>query len=172
MNKQFFKKYSSALFYGALALFVLYFHGPRLYHNFKNEDQLISVIQYEHLQNAAQTLSFPSEVNNTIVLFWASWCAPCKLEMNRLKNSVESKKIKADKIFALNPFEDKETELNFIQKEKYPFTFIRDENNTLANHLNIQQTPTVVYFEKTLIKKISSGISLIGVFQAESFLSP
>ena len=88
--------------------------------------------------------------------------------MNRLKNSVESKKIKADKIFALNPFEDKETELNFIQKEKYPFTFIRDEKNTLANHLNIQQTPTVVYFEKTLIKKISSGISLIGVFQAES----
>ena len=59
-----------------------------------------------------------------------------------------------------------------IQKEKYPFTFIRDEKNTLANHLNIQQTPTVVYFEKTLIKKISSGISLIGVFQAESFLSP
>lgn len=171
MNKTKWTKYSSALFYGALIIFVLYFHGPRIYHNFKNEHQTISQTTYEIL-NTNTSLSIPLTNKNSLVIFWASWCAPCKIEMNRLKSSVLNKKIAADQIFALNPFEDRETEINFIKKEKYPFTFIHDEKNTLSQILNIQQTPTVVFFEKTVIKKISSGISLTGIFQAEAFLAP
>lgn len=147
-------------------------HGPRIYNNFKNEDQTITPINHSVLLNPGTSLEFPLQNKNSLIIFWASWCAPCKLEMNRLKKSVEEKKISPDQIFAINPFEEKEIELAFINKEKYPFIFLRDELNTLKIQLKIEQTPTVLLFEKTHLKKISSGISLIGIFQAETFLSP
>lgn len=172
MNKKLLKNYFSWFFYLAVIAFVLIMHGPRIYNNFKNENQTIAPINHLVLLSPGTSLEFPLQNKNSLIIFWASWCAPCKLEMNRLKKSVEEKKISPDQIFAINPFEEKEIELAFIKKEKYPFIFLRDELNTLKLKLKIEQTPTVLLFEKTHLKKISSGISLTGIFQAETFLSP
>ena len=103
-----------------------------------------------------------------MAIFWATWCAPCKLEMERLQKSVEERKISEGKIFAINPFESKDISSVFIRKNKYPFVFI--EAQDVAERINIMATPTTLLLEDQKIHSMSSGLSIIGIWKAESFL--
>lgn len=117
---------------------------------------------------SSEQLFFPNSNHNTIAIFWASWCGPCKIEMERLKKSVEQNKIDSKRIFAINPFEDEVIIRRFLKENPYPFNFINYEQE--LNVLNISMTPTTVFFKKNKIEKTESGMSLIGIWSAENFL--
>lgn len=163
-------KKNKAHVFGYLVFLVVFFtlHGERIINNFKSEGLEISSKTYQSLDS--KTYSFPIDQKNTILLFWATWCTPCKVEMDRLKRSVESGAIKGDSIFLLNPFEEKEAMVTHLKKYPYPFIFLIDEENSVSKKLNITQTPTMLFLQGNHIKRMSSGISLTGIYQAESFL--
>ena len=147
----------------AIVIFALYQLVPRTLRNLDYEGQELK---------AAVATTIPEQVSfnfppagKSIVIFWATWCAPCKLEMNRLKTSVEAGKIPKDKIFALNPFETRETILKFLKTEKYPFIFIEAPEFTQAAH--VEATPTTLFMEGNKILSRSSGLSLTGIWRAE-----
>ena len=136
----------------------------------KNEGVVLSSESYEVLNKniGKDSISFPSSNSNSIAIFWATWCGPCKIEMNRLKASVENGKIPAGAIIAINPFESKEVSQKFLATNPYPFTFV--DAPLVSQKLNISATPTTVYFENEKISSISSGMSLFGIWRAEFFL--
>lgn len=114
-------------------------------------------------------LIFPPENQKVLAIFWASWCGPCKIEMNRLKQSVLNGKIANDKIYAINPFEGFSEIEKFLSKNDYPFIFMNSPD--LSRRLNIQVTPSTLFIENNRVSSMESGMSLIGIWRAELFLN-
>ena len=150
-----------------LVAFIFLF-GDRILNNFKNEGTVIESQPFINLEG--QTTSFPINNEKSVAIFWASWCTPCKVEMDRFQRSIIEGKILPGKIVAINPFETKKEILDFQNKHKYKFTFLIQDEHSLAKRLKISATPTVVFFDGLKVKKISSGISLVGIVSAEFFL--
>jgi thiol-disulfide isomerase/thioredoxin len=113
-------------------------------------------------------VEFPPKHSRAVTIFWASWCGPCKIEMQRLKSSVENKKISPDLVFAINPFETHSEVITFLKQNKFPFKFI--EAPDITEKLNIISTPTTMFLNQGVITSLSSGVSFIGIWKAEYFL--
>lgn len=165
------KKYftKSNVFTLLIVAFVVYVQSPSILNNIRQSGNKLSGQSYPLISDKVAPIVFPPENKRSLAIFWASWCAPCKLEMARLKSSVENETISKESIFAINPFEDLPTIKKFLAQNDYPFTFIHAPN--LAQELNIQATPTTLFInEEGVITSMSSGISLIGIWKAEFFL--
>lgn len=142
---------------------------PRIISNFSNEGQSVEGQEYQIIETgiSVKKLIFPSQ-QRSITIFWATWCAPCKLEMARLSKSVQNGAIPSGSIIAINPFESTDTVRSFLKKESFPFTFIEDRG--ISQALNVNTTPTTLFIEDKKILSLSSGLSLIGIWKAERFL--
>ena len=141
---------------------------PRIINNFSGEGKSIEVQEYQIIEavRADKKLEFPQP--RSIAIFWATWCAPCKLEMKRLSHSVKSGAIPSGAIVAINPFESTEKVRSFLREESFPFTFIEDQG--LSERLKVNTTPTTLFIENNKIIDLSSGLSIIGIWKAEQFL--
>lgn len=122
------------------------------------------------ISNTKALTEFPLKDANSIAIFWATWCAPCKLEMARLKLSVDQGHMRPDQVFAINMGEDPKIVRQFLLEAPYPFTFI--DAYSIAQSLNIQSTPTLLMLEGEEIVSATSGISFSWLWRAEFFLSP
>ena len=160
-------KTKSFYFYLTIISFIAFTQGESVLKNFTNEGREFIPKKSIVLNEDKKTINFPTN-ERSITIFWATWCTPCKVEMARIKNSVISGKIKRRQIFAINPFESKHIVTKFLKKNEYPFTFMTAPK--LSKELNISRTPTIVFFDKNKVERISSGLSLIGVYWAEYFL--
>lgn len=153
---------SNIIFVLILAVFIVK-QFPVFKNNFQHENRLITpakVLSYKD----GKEVEFPPRNTTAVSIFWASWCGPCKIEMERLKKSVESGSIPKDKIFAINPFESDSEIQKFLEENKFPFNFVK---SSLGKDLNVTVTPTTVFFENGAITSMSSGMSLWGIWKAE-----
>ena len=161
-----FKKISNIAF-AVLLIFAAIKIIPRFYANYQKIGQEIKVKERVNLLSGKKLL-FPPDNSNVLILFWATWCPPCKLEMQRLKESVEKSKISSEKIIAINMYEDETTIKNFLKKNPYPFVFL--SKTAEDEKLEIFSTPTTLFIKNKKIDSISEGLSLVGIWRAEYFL--
>lgn len=150
----------------AILAAVLYLQVPTWFVNMNVSDKRISNITVTNI--ATNTKINLDNSKKYILFFWATWCAPCKAEMQRYKSSIESGKIKKENFIAVNPFESPAVQNKFIKKNSYPFTFV-DDGQILSNLLEIRATPTVTFIKNKSVTRQSTGISIIGIFRAEWF---
>lgn len=139
---------------------------PIWINNFNQEGIELTSQNYEVI-STKELATFPGS-GKSAAIFWATWCGPCKIEMKRLKDSVESGKIGRDKIYAINPFESKEVVEQFLRTNDFPFIFI--EAPKIVKDLNVELTPTTVLIEESKVHSLKSGISFIGIWTLENFL--
>ncbi len=142
---------------------------PVMKNNFSQEGQNISTQEYQTISTGgpSEKILFPT-MARSIAIFWATWCAPCKLEMIRLSSSVKKGKIPEGAIIAINPFESPKEVKAFLKDHAFPFTFIED--NGISRVLNVNVTPTTLFIENQKVVNLSSGLSFIGIWKAEQFL--
>lgn len=150
-----------------LVVAVLYLQGPTwLANNSVNNKKITNLLVVDIKTNKSIYLDNSKKY---LLFFWATWCAPCKAEMQRYKLSIDSGKINKNQFFAINPFESIAIQKKFIKNNSYPFTFVND-GKAFSQLLNIKATPTITFIENGLVKRQSTGISLVGIFKAENFL--
>ncbi|MDP7321552.1 MAG: TlpA disulfide reductase family protein [Bacteriovoracaceae bacterium] len=159
----------SNILFLSLLVFVLYKNIPVIKNNFNKTGHLLKVHKAKvYSPESENYLNFPPD-RKSLVIFWMSTCGPCKLEMARLKSSVNDGKINKNAIFAINPFETEKEIRKFIKKNDFPFIFISDPN--LSKDLNITATPTILFLDKNIVKNMKTGISFTGIWSAENFLN-
>jgi cytochrome c biogenesis protein CcmG, thiol:disulfide interchange protein DsbE len=159
------RKHLDKLLLALAILLLLYFRLPEIFKYSQFKGSPLSQRSIQIIVPEMRKIDFPLPDKNYVVIFWATWCAPCKLEMNRLSQSVKEGKIPSDQIIAISPFEPDPTILDYLEKNEYPFTFVSD--SSLAKEFNIEITPTTLLLERGIIKSISSGVSVWGIWQAE-----
>jgi len=137
--------------------------------NSKQEGIKISSHEYQLIDRPLGSAIFPPKNGTALAIFWATWCAPCKLEMARLNESVKNKKIPAGKIFAINLYDSPDEQRKFQNEKKYPFLFI--SAGDLGRTLGVQATPTTLFVKDGVVESLSTGLSILGIWKAEYFLN-
>ena len=73
-----------------------------------------------------------------MVNFWASWCAPCRIEMPEMERAYEQYKDQGFVILALNQDESPDVVEDFFYNEMgLSFTPLLDENSVIANDFGV-----------------------------------
>ncbi len=72
---------------------------------------------------------------------WATWCGPCRLEMPSMAELYKELGPRGLQMVAVTD-EDAETVRAFLARNRYPFTVLRDPQNTLSDRFKINAIPT------------------------------
>lgn len=161
------KKNLSKFFQFLIVAFVISRLAPQIYSNWQKQGMELE--SFDTLNVATNEIESLFLYEKNFIIFWASWCAPCKLEMMRIKRLVDSQDVRADQVIALNPFESLSEVQKFVATTDYPFRFLSDEG-LLAQRLDVKGTPTFLWVKDETIIKMSTGVHLTGLFRLESFL--
>lgn len=129
-------------------------------------------------QNAAYTDDVIDINNNPITLtppyalvFWATWCKPCEIELKRINSMIKDKKISANKVTAISVDNNVDDVKSTVQKNNYLFPVVWDQTRKISSAYEVQGTPTIVVVGKDdKIKWATSGVSPTLELRLKSYL--
>lgn len=167
-----FKKYSSKvinIFILVLLVFLVYQKVPTIYNNVHLQSTKINNTVIQRI--SGEEISVPDIRRNKIIVFWATWCGPCRYELKKLNAMISQGEIKPDDLIAVSIDEKKEDVLKFMNQENYQFLVAHDLDGSLSRKFNISATPTVMFINKNSnLDWVSSGISPTLEKRAKEFL--
>ena len=138
--------------------------GPSLIEQFGQQGSILKPVSIEGKL-------FPIPGQKSALVFWASWCGPCTVELKRIQSAINNKELKAENVFAINMGETQEVIDKVLQERKYTMPIVRDERGELSRLLKVEATPTIALIdEKGRIDWISSGLSPSLIYRLSSFL--
>lgn len=109
----------------------------------------------------AQILSYTKARKLTIVSFWATWCAPCKRELDALTELFPAWTEKYDlQVLAITVDDQRQLPKvrPMVAAQGWPFTILSDVNGQLKNALNFQAIPhTLLVNDKGELLYVHSG---------------
>ncbi len=105
-----------------------------------------------------------------VVVFWNIHCAPCKIELGRIRDSINEGEIKPENILAIHIGTVSMDEFNKFYKESaYPFKVILDPN-VYETYFQINSTPTTLFInDKRIVEKALVGISPMLIYKIKNF---
>ena len=155
----------------ALMIFLLAQRAPSWIANYKAEGK--AVLPFAVLDSSGSPTSFPTPSKKQIIVFWATWCKPCTLELDRFDKAVRNKEIAADSVVAISVGEDPQVVINEVKQRDYAFAVYTDEAGASAQSLAVQGTPQVYHIdEDARITHASMGLSPLSIIRAKNFLTP
>ncbi|MBC7711889.1 MAG: TlpA family protein disulfide reductase [Rhizobacter sp.] len=165
MNK---RKIFNTLFF-AIAVYALYLRMPSIVTHFKYQDQKASDFSVKMVNGEEFKLS--SQSKKIIVVFWATWCGPCEVELKRINTMILDKKIFPNDVLAISSQEDEKLIRETIKKENYFFNVGIDADGSVAKLFQVSGTPTVIFIDENLIINwMTEGISPTLQYRISSFL--
>jgi cytochrome c biogenesis protein CcmG/thiol:disulfide interchange protein DsbE len=112
---------------------------PSIYEMYKSQGTQVQAVSVKTLDN--ESIKIPSGKKNVIV-FWATWCGPCQIELMRINNLIKSKKITAESVIAVSIGEAFETVKKHVLEQDYKFLVGLDANREIADKYKVLATPT------------------------------
>lgn len=142
---------------------------PSFYAHFKSEGSKVS--DFSVLMNNGEEFNSQNLATKKVLVFWATWCPPCELELSRINDLVKEKRIPADSVLAISISEDKQTVDRVIAERGYLFQVGYDFDGVVAQKFAVAGTPTVVFLngDKT-INWITTGLSPLLKLRINIFL--
>ncbi len=158
-----FKKRIWDITFGILILLLLAYRLPGWLEDWRKEGQIAHQIQVLNLEEepfTPQTLPLDSQNSAQLLIFWATWCGPCKVELQRINRLIESHKIPAERVLAISSYEDPQLVLKTAQERKYLFPVFADPQGDAAKIYKVKATPSLVLLsQKGVMEWVTSGLS-------------
>lgn len=156
---------------GVFVVYVLSLRIPGWISNFKIENTPSSQFKALNLKDNSQ-IKFPIEDGKPhVLIFWATWCGPCSLELSLFQKAIDNKELPADQIHAISLGEDPELVRQVSADRKYTFMVYVDTDNLSSRIYNISGTPTIVHLNKDgIVSWIGTGISPLAINRAKTHL--
>ncbi|MFM2049285.1 MAG: hypothetical protein RI955_1833 [Bacteroidota bacterium] len=88
----------------------------------------------------------------TVVSFWATWCVPCKKEINNISEVMPEWKKNLDFDFVAVSIDDSRNVAkvkSYVNGQRWDFTTLIDPNQDLKRALNFQSVPYTIVFDQS-----------------------
>lgn len=149
--------------------YLLYQRAPGIYQNISIENKLAPEFRVPLLTGEVFEISKMSQ--KKVIVFWATWCGPCDLELGRLNNLIKANKIKNSDVLAISISEAQRTVENAVRLRGYQFDVAADTDGSIASLFKVVGTPTIVFIdENRIIQWMTTGISPLLDQRVKSFL--
>ncbi|NUM59373.1 MAG: redoxin domain-containing protein [Bdellovibrionaceae bacterium] len=141
--------------------------------NFQSQGKKISHTHINTLLNSVEkSFSLSNQTKPVVLIFWATWCAPCELELNRINNWLSKNPQFINNIVAISSFETEDVIRKISVQRQYKFPIASDITGELSKSFQIQGTPTIILIDtKGYITWRTTGISPTLEFRLYSFLT-
>lgn len=152
-----------------VVLFLFATKVPSIFAHFKSEGTVVS--DFSVLMNNGQEFNTQKLAAKKVLVFWATWCPPCELELSRINDLVKENKISPESVLAISISENKESVDRVISERGYQFPVAYDFNGKVASQFAVAGTPTIVFLnsDKT-IHWITTGLSPLLKLRLNIFL--
>lgn len=108
-----------------------------------------------------------------LLVFWATWCGPCKVELARVNNLIKKGAIKDSDVLAISIGETPDIVAAFSKENDYRFSIATDPQGKTANLYKVAGTPTLFLIdEKGQVEWTTMGMSPTLELRLKSFLNP
>lgn len=87
-----------------------------------------------------------------IISFWATWCAPCKKELNNINELYEEWKTKYDVIVVAVSIDNARNVMKvkpYVDGQAWPFDVLLDVNSDMMRAMNVVNPPHTFLLDKT-----------------------
>lgn len=87
----------------------------------------------------------------TVVSFWATWCVPCKKEINNVRKKMPNWKKEADFNYMTVSIDESRAEglvRSYAKSQGWDFAYYQDTNSDLKRSLNFQNVPYTIIVDK------------------------
>ena len=83
-----------------------------------------------------------------LISFWATWCAPCRIELPHIAKAYEQHRDEGFEVLAVNVREDPERVRRFAKELGLTFTVLLDARGQVAKRYFVRGIPTNVFVDK------------------------
>jgi thiol-disulfide isomerase/thioredoxin len=83
-----------------------------------------------------------------VVVFWATWCPHCRValkEINAVASQIAANHVE---VVLINVGEDKESVANYLNRNKYEFDVVLDENGSVSQEYQVSGIPKVLFVDE------------------------
>lgn len=146
-----------------LIIGLLFFKAPQFYRQYKLENTVAPAFELQILNGG--TFNLADQRKKLVLVFWATWCGPCSVELSRLNKMVQNKEIEATDVLAISIGESEQAVKQAVTERGYLFQVGLDPQFKVSELYHIAVTPTVVFLnENKQMQWVSSGLSpLLGL---------
>lgn len=144
-------KYPKTLVAGSLFLLVVFsFSLPSGYVNAANEQAPKPALGKEAPLFASKTvdnkeLDLKTLRNDhlTLLVFWATWCGPCRAEIPHLQEAYKAFNQKGLKIVSVNVSDEYSNLQKFLKEKEMPWTHVYDKEMKVASKYHVKTIPAM-----------------------------
>ncbi len=143
---------------------------PDIFKIYQKHGEVLPSGQIVSLNN--EVLTIPSNQKH-VLIFWATWCGPCSVELGRIQNLIDKNQIKKESVLAISIGESPQIVRSYVENKKYTFPVAIDLDGAVASLYGVNGTPTILLVnENKEIHWMTVGISPSLELRLKSFLNP
>lgn len=164
----FLKQHGLNIILAAILIFVATKKIPSIIQMYQTEGTIAQNATAFDLNNQIISIPLPKK---HILVFWATWCGPCKVELGRINAMILSGEITADSVLAVSIGEDPNVVSSFVNEQKYLFKVAIDISGQSAQLYQVSGTPTILFIDADQkVNWVTAGISPSLEFRIRSFV--